>query len=318
MVGVKAILLGKHEPNTPEWDGLRSRGLGGSEIAAVVGLSPWQSRFSLWHLKRGTIGKQQENAGMRWGTLLEPVVADYWASRHADLVSIAAGTYRHHEREWQIANPDRLVSTEGEFWNVLPDQSLGEPNHSAILEVKTAHQYDAHEWGHGPEDIPPYYRCQVLWYLDTLELPVAHMAVLIGGSDYREYEIPYAAEEAEWLREQGREFWQSVTDGQQPDIDGSDATYQAVRELHPQINGDTVEIDADLHQWFHDSRRAAEQANAEHQAAKATVLDAMGEAKYGEVNGERAFRRQSARGNNVALYPTPPFRGDQTTKEKSA
>jgi putative phage-type endonuclease len=306
---VKAVLLGQHEPNTPEWDGLRSRGLGGSEIAAVVGLSPRQSRFSLWHLKRGTIGKQNVNDGMRWGTLLEPVVCDYWATQHGEFWSMDAGTYRHHEREWQLANVDRLLyPTEGVTSKTSP---LG------ILEVKTAHQYDAHEWGYGPEDIPPYYRCQVLWYLDALELPVAHLAVLIGGSDYREYEVPYSPDEAEWLREQGREFWQSVTDGVQPDIDGSDATYEAVRTLHPQINGDTVEIDPDLHQWFHDSRKAAEAATAEHQAAKATVLDAMGEAKYGEVNGERAFRRQPARGNNVALYPTPPFRGDQTTKESA-
>lgn len=301
---MRAVLLGRHEPNTPEWDGLRSRGLGGSEIAAVVGLSPWQSRFSLWHLKRGSIGKQEVNAGMRWGTLLEPVVCDYFASQRDMLDIQEAGTYRHHEREWQLANPDRLL------WD-------DEHGHVGILEVKTAHQYDAHEWGHGLEDIPPYYRCQVLWYLDVLELPVAHMAVLIGGSDYREYEIRYSVDEAEWLREQGAAFWQSVIDGETPDIDGSTATYEAVRKLHPEIDGETVEIDADLHEWFQTSKKAAEQASAEHLAAKATVLDAMGQAQYAEVDGQRVFRRQKARGNNVALYPTPPFRGDQS-KEKSA
>lgn len=301
---MRAVLLGRHEPNTPEWDGLRSRGLGGSEIAAVVGLSPWQSRFSLWHLKRGSIGKQEVNAGMRWGTLLEPVVCGHFASQRDMLDVQEAGTYRHHEREWQLANPDRLL------WD-------DEHGHVGILEVKTAHQYDAHEWGHGPEDIPPYYRCQALWYLDVLELPVAHMAVLIGGSDYREYEIRYSVDEAEWLREQGAAFWQSVIDGETPDIDGSTATYEAVRKLHPKIDGETVEIDADLHEWFQTSKRAAEQAAAEHLAAKATVLDAMGQAQYAEVGGERVFRRQKARGDSVALYPTPPFRGDQS-KEKSA
>lgn len=296
---MKAVLLGQHEPNTPEWDGLRSRGLGGSEIAAVVGLSPWQSRFSLWHLKRGSIGKQNENAGMRWGSLLEPVICDYFASTRDLLDVLPAGTYRHHEREWQIANPDRLL------WD-------DEHGHVGILEVKTAHQYDAHEWGHGPEDIPPYYRCQVLWYLDALELPVAHLAVLIGGSDYREYAIPYSADEAEWLREQGRAFWKSVIDGDQPEIDGSDATYQAVRELHPQINGETVEIDPDLHEWFQASKKAAEQAAAEHTAAKATLLDAMGDAQYADVDGERVYRRQKSGRGGVALYSVPPFRADQT------
>lgn len=315
---MRAVLLGQHEPNTPEWDDLRTRGLGGSEIAAVVGLSPWQSRFSLWHRKRGTIGKQEVNRGMRWGTLLEPVICDYWASQHRDLVSTQAGTYRHYEREWQIANPDRLTSTQAEFWREDETGSLLDPKFSGLLEVKTASAFDVHEWGRGPEDIPPYYRCQVLWYLDVLELPTAHLAVLIGGSDYREYEIRYSAVEARWLREQGEAFWQSVTSGEAPDIDGSDATYEAVRELHPDINGDTVEIDPDLHAWFTDSKRAAEAANAEHTAAKATLLDAMGDARYADINGERMYRRQKSGRGGVALYQVPPFRADQTKTEESA
>lgn len=300
---MKAVLLGQHEPNTPEWDGIRSRGLGGSEIAAVVGLSPWQSRFSLWHLKRGTIGKQKVNAGMRWGTLLEPVICDVWAEQHPDVASVEAGTYRHAEREWQLANVDRLLFPADDAW--LNADPLG------LLEVKTAHTYDAHEWGRGPEDIPPYYRCQVLWYLDVLELPVAHLAVLIGGSDYREYEIPYSPDEAKWLRDQGEAFWASVQSGEAPEIDGADATYEAVRELHPDINGESVEIDPAMHEWFQASKQAAEQAKTEHTAAKATLLDAMGEARYAEVNGARVYRRQPTRGG-VALYQVPPFRADQT------
>lgn len=307
---MKAVLLGQHEPNTPEWDALRTNGIGGSEIAAIVGLSPWQSRFSLWHLKRGTIEKQVVNDGMRWGTLLEPVVCDYFESQHPEFWSMSAGTYRHHEREWQLANTDRLL---------MPTENVtAKTDPLGILEVKTAHQYDAHEWGYGPEDIPPYYRCQVLWYLDVLELPVAHLAVLIGGSDYREYQIPYSAEEAEWLREQGAEFWQSVLDGETPGLDGSDATYEAVRELHPLINGETVQIDAELHEWFQASRKTAEQAKTEHVAAKATLLDAMGEARYAEVDGTRVYRRQPARGGSVSLYPVPPFRADQTHTKETA
>ena len=149
---MRAVLLGQHEPNTPEWDELRTRGIGGSEIAAVVGLSPWQSRFSLWHLKRGNIGKQNVNAGMHWGTLLEPVICDHFASQHADRYWCwEAGTYVHHERSWQLANVDRLL---------MPTADVGaDTDPLGILEVKTASAFDAHEWGRGPEHIPPHYRC---------------------------------------------------------------------------------------------------------------------------------------------------------------
>lgn len=311
---MKAVLLGRHEPNTPEWDGLRSHGIGGSEIAAIVGLSPWESRFSLWHRKRGTLGRKTVNSGMAWGTRLEPVIAQAFCEDHPELSARVGGTYCHGERRWQLGNPDLLL---GPACGCAGICGCGDVADTGLLEVKTAHQYDAHEWGAGPEDIPPYYRCQVLWYLDVLELPTAHLAVLIGGSDYREYEIAYAASEAEWLREQGAEFWQSVLNGPTPDLDGSTATYEAVRALHPDIDGESIDIDPELHEWFQDSKRAAEQAATEHTAAKATVLDAMGTAQYADVDGERAYRRQKARGGAVALYPVPPFRADQT-REKSA
>ena len=101
-----------------------------------------------------------------------------------------------------------------------------------------------------------------------------------------------------------------------PALEGSDATYQDVRELHPDISGDTAEIDADLHEWFQASKKAAEQAATEHVAAKAALLDAMGDARYAEVDGVRVYRRQP-NCSGVSLVSVPPFRGDQT-KEKSA
>lgn len=303
---MKATLLGSHEPNTPGWDALRARGIGGSEVAAIVGLSPWESRFSLFHRKRGRIGKQAVNRGMDWGTRLEPIICDRFAESRDMLDVIAGGTYAHHERPWQLGNPDRLL------WD-------DEHGHVGLLEAKTASAFDAHEWGKsGTAEIPPYYRCQVLWYLDVLELPTAHLAVLIGGSDYREYEIAYAADEAEWLRDQAETFWAEVIDGTDPPIDGHDATYRAVREMHPDINGDTVQIDPDLHEWFQSSKTAADLAAAQHKAAKATLLDAMGQAQYAAIGEQVAYRRQPHGRGGVALYSVPPFRADNTPTEESA
>ena len=304
---MSAVLLGDLTPNSPEWDDIRSRGIGGSEIAAVVGLSPWVSRFALWHRKRGTLGKQDVNAGMDWGHRLEPVVCDAFAEAHPEFTAMPAGTYQHAERSWQLANVDRLL------WEPRRKKP------TSLLEVKTAHQYDAHEWGaDGTEDIPPYYRCQVLWYMDVLGVPEAHLAVLIGGSDYREYRITYAADEAEWLRAQGEEFWQTVLDGTPPGLDGSDATYEAVRKLHPEINGEDVEIDQALYAAYAVTKKKADEAKAEHQKAKSEVLDAMGEAKRAVIVADDltipVLRRQPGRGGSVSLQPIP----QPKTKETAA
>lgn len=298
MSELRAVLLGRYEHDTPEWDGIRSRDIGGSEIAAVVGLSPWVSRFALYHRKRGTLGKQKDRPAFDWGHRLEPVVCDAWAEKHPEFWPMEAGTYGHRERTWQLANVDRLL---------YPTEDVGvDTSPLGLLEVKTAHQYDAHEWGKGPEDIPPYYRCQVLWYLDVLGLPVAHLAVLIGGSDYREYEIPYAPDEAEWLREQGEAFWRDVTEGNAPEIDGHDATYTAVRELHPEIEkGVEVELDPDLWAEFTASKTEADAATERHRKAKSRVLDQMGQANFAHVNGVSVLRRQPGRGGSVSLYTIP-------------
>jgi putative phage-type endonuclease len=303
---VNAILLGQLEPNTSEWDEIRSRGIGGSEIAAVVGLSPWVSRFALWHRKRGTLGKQDVNAGMNWGHRLESVICDAWSEKRDMLDVERAGTYCHPDRRWQLANVDRLLYDD-EF----------RPNPVGLLEVKTAHQYDAHEWGpDGSDEIPPYYRCQVLWYMDVLGVPEAHLAVLIGGSDYREYVIPYSADEAGWLREQGEQFWREVQAGIPPAIDAHDATYEAVRKMHPDINGEDVVIPNQVYAEYATTKKAADKAAAEHKRAKSTLLDLMGDARRALITADDdtipVLRRQPGRGGSVSLQPIPQAKTKET------
>ena len=53
-------VLGWFEPGTSDWHAARANGIGGSEIAAVLGLSPYESRFSLWHRKKGLLHQGDE------------------------------------------------------------------------------------------------------------------------------------------------------------------------------------------------------------------------------------------------------------------
>ena len=102
-------LLGWFEPGTPEWHAARANGIGGSEIAAVVGLSPHESRFSLWHRKKGLVGPVEENPQMRWGKKHEPTICAEFAELHPEWIVHISGTYAAAGRAWQIANPDRLL-----------------------------------------------------------------------------------------------------------------------------------------------------------------------------------------------------------------
>jgi putative phage-type endonuclease len=285
-----ATYLGDPPVESPKWNRLRSKGIGGSEIAAVVGLSPWTSAFTLWHRKAGKLGPQQPSESMNWGKRLEPVVCDAFAERHPDVHIRTAGLFHHQTRRWQLASCDRLIATEEAC------------QAHAVLEVKTADAHDAFEWGDdGTDEIPPYYRCQALWYLDTLGLPLSHIAVLIGGNDYREFVIEYAKGEAEWLREEGRKFWQTVLDDQPPPLDGSDSTYQAVREMHPDIEPIEEAIDPMTFEMWTQNAAQAKACTERANLARNLVAEQMGTARYGTVLGERVVIRQSTKGGTP--YP---------------
>lgn len=278
-----AVLLGTHEPNTEPWYALRRGGIGASEIAGVVGLSPYFSAFWLWHFKKGNLPAQRVSDAMDWGHRLEPVVREWFAERHPEFdVEPTPGTYRHAARDWQRCNPDGLIFHESE-----------DPNRADYLyEGKTA-RYDDGFGPSGSDIIPLAYRCQVQQSLDIFNLPRAYVAVLIGGNEPREYVI-----EADWrdqltLRQSGEAFWKSLQNDDEPPIDCSDSTYEAVRQLNPQIDAD-MEYAVDPVRWhaYLQLKEAATTTAAGLQQAKSELLAAMGKARIAKANDIPVLRRQ--------------------------
>ena len=279
-----AELIGWWEPGTPEWHEARIDAVGGSEVAPILHLSPFESHFSLWHRKAGAVGPVEENPQMRWGKKLEGVVCDEFAAQHPELSVVRAGTYRHIDRHWQIANPDRLG---------YPADDVGE---AAVIEAKTSR--DDTGWGEeGTDQIPVYYRVQVLHYLDVLGLRTAHIPVLIAGSEYREYVVTYDADEARKIREAVEAFVASVRQGRRPPIDSHDRTYQVVRELNPEIDNVRVEIPMQLANDFRAACEAVRVADEAKQLQTSRVADAMGSARRAiDPLGEQVAIRISKNG----------------------
>jgi putative phage-type endonuclease len=276
-----AELVGHFAVGSPEWHAARANGLGGSEIAPVLGLSPWESLFSLWHRKAGLAAPTAENDVMYWGKLLERTIREEFNRRHADdgLNAVEAGTWRHVDRPWQIANPDGLIGDR------------------LLFEAKTARTDDG--WGEeGTDEIPVYYRAQVLWYLDVFGLDLCHLAVLIGGSEYREYQVTASAEEAEFMRERALAFLGTVERRERPSIDDHDATYAIVRELHPDIEDVRVDVPGTIAVPYLDANEAYKKAKAEKQRAGSVLADFMGNARRAFFDGDQIAMR-IAKGDNL-------------------
>jgi putative phage-type endonuclease len=300
---VTAVPLDNFQPGSPEW----MTRMTASKVAAVLGLSPWESRYSLWHRMAGLLPAQEETDQTRRGHYLEDAVAQWWADQHRDDYELlGGGAWANADRPWQAASPDRRLITVEQFVSRdLPWETVG------VLEIKTT--ADDAEWGEaGTDQIPPYYRAQVVWQLDTLGLPVGHVAVLLPRLEFREYRIDYNPDEAAYIRAEARAFLDSLPGGpaeQRPDLDEHSQTYAAVRALHPGIDGTDWPVPDDVAREFCDARRALEAAAAREQLARTVLADGMGDAKRAVWLGKTiADRRPSRNGGTPSMTAAPTKR----------
>jgi len=233
MSAVELLAPGEAGPDNPAWHKLRRDGVTASEIAAVLGISPWDSPFSLyWQKVNGWA--TDDNDLMSTGRRVEPVVADWWAETVGGDVMYArpAGLYAHPERSWQLATPDRLV------WQFIRP---GVGRLISVLECKWTGSWDG--WGDaGTDDIPVYYRAQVLWQIDVLGVNEGHLAVL-GPGGFRAYgPIRRDEQDLTVMREAARRFLDRLAASDAPDVDEHSATLATLKRLHP----DLVDAEAEI------------------------------------------------------------------------
>jgi len=279
-LSLRAKFLGVFEGD--EWLEVRRAGIGGSEVATICGLNPWQSAYTLWATKRGLIAPQTESSALEWGKRLEPVVIEKFADSHPELtVFTGVGTWSG-VTDWQIVNVDAIF-----------EDPLGE---LGIFEAKTALYAD--NWGQsgsGSAGVPAYYRTQVQWYLQALGLKRAIVGVFIlGARDYREYEIEADEFEQDMNFKLVEEFKTFYLDAEQEPLFSEPmmSTLETVREMHPLIEDTEVELGALGNAYLH-AVTAVELANDVLNTLKAQVLDAMGNAKRGFIDNELAVVRQA-------------------------
>jgi putative phage-type endonuclease len=294
------ILIGHLTPGTDAWEEARAGlTITATEIAAVVGLSPWMSRFTLWHKKAGLRAAPFEmTPAIEWGNRLEDAVAAKWQDEHPGYIAAPAGTWKHRERQWQRATPDRLICRQPSSEFDLPETT------EELLEVKTSPMGD--DWGpSGAEDgVPIWYRCQAIWQMDTLGLRRTRFGVLISGHDYREYTVDYDEDEAQILRKAAVQFLDEVRDGIRPSIDSADDTYKTIRVQPDSFEDVDVEIAAEAAARYENAQAASKAAAAELTTAKSVVLDLIGTGRRAVVDGRRiAYRIAKADGTTKSLNP---------------
>ena len=271
-------------PGSPEWQ----KRITASKVAAILGVSPWESPRSVWHAMRGDLPREEPNDAMRRGHYLEPAILAWWRDQHLCLGG--ADDWREQPSytlgDWAAATPDA--------WAV--DRS-GE---SCLVEAKSASRDD--DWGEpGTDAIPPYYLVQVQWQMHLSGVHLCYVPVLTSRLRFVEYVVPYYAEYGPELEQRMRAFYDSLSADEPPPLDDTVATYEAIRKLHKDIErGESVELtDVEAMSLLMSVARHKEfEGQARHW--KSHALDRMGRAQYATHNGVRIARRQP-RGEDVTF-----------------
>jgi len=205
------------------WLAERRKGIGGSDAGAVLGLSPWQTPLDVYLDKTGRAEPIEDNEPMFWGRTLETAVANVYAQRTGDKVR-RMGMRSCKENPFMLANIDRQI--------------VGDPRGPGVLEVKTAGQFSADEWGEsGTDEIPSHYYAQLCHYLAVTGYAWARLAVLIGGRDFRIYDVPRDEDLIKSLTEIESKFWR---DNVLMDCPPDASTSADINKLWPKDTGREV------------------------------------------------------------------------------
>lgn len=227
---------GTQDEINAQWLEYRKNGIGGSEASSILGFNPYSSPLDVWLEKTGRSEHEDisDKPSVYWGNVLEDVVATEFKKRHPEFtVREPKAMFVSKRHRFMFASCDRLVF----------DRPRARRPH-AILEIKTAGAYRADDWADG---VPDYYLPQVVHYMAVLDADLAYVAVLIGGSDYREYVVKRDEEDIRALIEAEEAFWNYVETDTMPELVGgaaADSESDALLGIYAESTGDMPFMDA--------------------------------------------------------------------------
>lgn len=209
--------------NHDEWLKLRSKYIGGSDAAAVVGMNAYSSPYSLWAEKTGKTPGFSGNLATEVGTYLEEFVAQKFAEKTGKKVRKCNYSFLNSKYPFAIANIDREI--------------VGE---DAGLEIKTTDTLNLKKFKNG--EYPENYYVQCVHYLAVTGKKRWYLAVLIGNKEFKWFTIERDEAEIAALMSEEATFWECVKNDTPPEVDGSKATTSALSTIYANSDENVVDL----------------------------------------------------------------------------
>ena len=272
----------------------------------------------MWEEKTGKTKGSPAGEAAYWGTTLEDVVAKEFSKRTGMKIQRVNFLLSTGENGWMRGNIDRAIVNE----QIAKTVRVNKPEKAAEtglmlstdvgLECKTANAFMADKWGPSQEaeivsgnvvtehQIPLYYETQIQWYMAVTGIKKFYVAVLIGGQDFRMYEVRRDEDVIKAIVEKCHAFWfKKVLADVPPDPINADD----IKKLYARDDGEMVEASndeaADIGELRTIRERIKELQDQEKAIANRVIL-AIGEKSGLLIGGEKAVTYKAQNSSRFA------------------
>ena len=224
-----------------EWLKERQKGIGSSEIAAILGLNPYQSPLDVYNSKIGDPDRDpgEETPKTRAGLMVEPVIAQLFERETGYKVQNDNKIRFNDKLPFLRANIDRMI--------LRPD-GYSTPG---VLEMKNTEYRTIANWEEdksGVKQLPIYYWCQIQHQMLCANWEWGHVYFFVSGYDTRDFRVDPSPV---FLKEMAREadmFWHNNVLKKNPP---KPRTAEEVAQLFPKsIKDQAVEAGEALYETY--------------------------------------------------------------------
>jgi putative phage-type endonuclease len=244
----------------------RQKYLGGSDAAAIFGVSPWRTPYDLWVDK--TTPRVFNEDGSPYEPNIDPDRAKFFARRKRQepvIAEMLADEYGIVVTRLSLdEDPNRYIDPEFPFLAAeidfefsmsdavraaFPDrEDFGAIANGTELngEIKTVHPFKASEWGEqGSEEVPIHYAAQVMHGLGVTRKPAALVAALFGLDILLCFPVMADQETIAAMREKEVHFW---TYNVQQHIPPEPLNVDDIKRMYAKFSGKPVELSQEAYE----------------------------------------------------------------------
>ena len=273
-----------------DWLNWRRQGIGASDVPGILGMSPYENQtpLSIYLDKIGERPDVKQNAAMKLGLLMEPVILNLYREESGEVIVGEQVRTEHREHKFIRATLDGLTST------------------GKVVQAKNVDWRKREEWGEpGTDEVPDYVACQNHAEMLAYDAHECDVPILIGGNEFRIYHLDRDSEMDRFLIEKMTEFHRRV-ELRDPPLASLPADYETIRRLKPKYQS-TIDLPDECLTLVDMLEEAKGLIKANTQASeefKAKLIDAMAGHACALLPDGRRITRKTINRKGFTVEPT--------------